>query len=436
MILRKGRITKDKLKNVAQFTSSIEKDYVLAEYDIKQSIVHTRALEKAGILTKTDSLKLVSGLEKLLKKVRQEPEFLKGNYEDIHMAIEEELGEIGKKLHAGRSRNDQIACDMRMYIRDSINRIIDGLTLTIKTLKDRDKEVEGKKVFIPAYTHLQRAQAVNLSTYLGVYINWFKRDKERLGELKKRVNQLPLGSAASASSNIKLDCNMIAQELGFSGIMANPMDAVSSRDYILEFANDLAILGVNLSRLAEDFIIFSSREFSFIELDESIADTSSIMPQKKNPDCLELIRSASGRMISTSVNLNVVMKGLPLTYNRDMQDDKEIFVSAQTAESIVNLLPDIFNNIKFNTIKMIDAAKEGFTDAADFAEYLVLKKNMDFRTAHQKTGKLVTKALKKGYSSLGELSFDDITKTVPEAGKDIFEFIEVKNAVKRRLHKK
>lgn len=435
MILRRGRINKDKLRKIAVFTSSIEKDNILAGYDIRQSIAHSRALEKAGIINAADSKKLVSGLENLLKKLDRDPDFFKGDYEDIHMAVEEKMGEIGRKLHAGRSRNDQIACDMRMYVRDMIHRIVKGLEIIVETFKAKDLDSDGRKVFLPAYTHLQRAQAVDLSTYLGVYSNWFNRDRERLTELKKRVNKLPLGSGAGASSNIKLDKQMLADELGFEGIIDNPMDAVSSRDYLQEFANDLVILGIHFSRMAEDFIIFSSREFSFIELDESIADTSSIMPQKKNPDCLELIRSAAGRIIGTAVNLAVVMKGLPLSYNRDMQDDKEIFVAAETVVNIVDLIPDILRNIRFNADRMCAAAGEGFTDAADFAEYLVIN-GMDFRTAHQKTGQLVRMGLEKGYCSIQDFSLEEINKTIPEAKKDVLEFIEIKNAVSRRLYKK
>jgi len=436
MILREGRLSKELLRNVSEFMSSIKKDRILAGYDIRQSIAHTRALEKAGIINSKDSGSLVSGLKKLLEELEKNEHLFEGQYDDIHMAVEEKLGETGKKLHAGRSRNDQVACDMRMYINDVIDRVVAGLEAVIKAINDKDKEVDGKRKFLPAYTHLQRAQAVDLATYLGLYFQWFKRDIERFKELQKSVNMLPLGSAAGASSSIKLDREMIAKELGFDGIIENPMDAVSSRDYILEFANNVSILGIHFSRMAEDFILFSTREFSFIELDESIADTSSIMPQKKNPDCFELIRSASGRLIGTAVSLAVVMKGLPLTYNRDMQDDKEIFNAAQTAQAVVYLLPDIIKNITFNTEKMHQAASEGFTDAADFAEYLVLKKGMEFRTAHQLIGKLVKKGLDEGLSNLAGFSLKEIQKVIPEVDEDVFEFIKIENAVARRLYDK
>ncbi len=432
MILRKGRIKKEMLKKVAVFASSISRDRILAEYDIIQSIAHTKALLKAEIITPSDSRDLISSLQKLKANLH----FLDGQYDDIHMAVEENLGDTGKKLHAGRSRNDQIACDMRMYVRDKTDKIINGLKKIIKAINKKDMDSDGRNVFLPAYTHLQRAQPVDLSTYLGVYNQWFKRDIERFKELYKRVNKLPLGSAAGASSNIKLDRAMIAEELGFDGVIENPMDAVSSRDYILEFANNISILGIHFSRMAEEFILFSTREFSFIELDESIADTSSIMPQKKNPDCLELIRSASGRLIGTAINLAVVMKGLPLTYNRDMQDDKEIFVSAKTVLTIIDLIPDILDNITFNTDKMAEAASDGFTDAADFAEYLVLKKGMEFRTAHQLTGTLIRKGLDKGYSNLADFPLKEIKEVIDNIDEDVFEFIDVKNAVRRRLYGK
>lgn len=436
MILRDGRLTKEMSGKVARFTSSIDKDRILAKYDIEQSIAHARALEKAGIISPEDSRKIISNLKELLGKLEENPDFFKGNYDDIHMAVEDKLGEIGKKLHAGRSRNDQVACDMRMYVRDMIDKITDGQEAVIKSINDKDKEQDGRKIFLPAYTHLQRAQAVDLSTYLGVYIQWFKRDIERFKELRKRVNRLPLGSAAGASSNIKLDREMIAKELEFDGVLENPMDAVSSRDHILEFANNISILGIHFSRMAEEFILFSTREFSFVDLDESISETSSIMPQKKNPDCFELIRSASGRLIGTAVNLSVVMKGLPLTYNRDMQDDKEIFAAADTVVAIINLIPELLSNMTFNTGNMNKAAGGGFTDAADFAEYLVLKKGMEFRTAHQLVGQLVRKGLDKGYCKLGDFSLEEIKESISEADEDVFEFINMENAVQRRLYGK
>ncbi|MFH1416499.1 MAG: argininosuccinate lyase [Elusimicrobiota bacterium] len=416
------------------FASSIKKDRILAEYDILQSMAHARALENAGIINEKDKKEIISGLEKMLEEYRKDNTFFDGKYDDIHMAVEEKLGECGKKLHAGRSRNDQVACDMRMYVRDSIGKITGALGSVSKALSAKADKIQSRTIFMPACTHMQRAQAVDMATYLGLYVEWFNRDKERLNDLLKRVNIMPLGSAAGAGTNIKLDRNILAQELGFDGFALNPMDAVSSRDYILEFANTLSILGVHFSRMAEEFVIFSTKEFSFIELDESIADTSSIMPQKKNPDCFELVRSASARMISTAVNLALLMKGLPLTYNRDMQDDKEIFVSVETALAVTELLPVLIENISFNIEKLSSAASEGFIDAADFAEYLVLEKKIEFRTAHQLTGELVRKGIEKGYSMIGDFPLEELQEIVPEAGKDAFEFIKTENAVKRRLY--
>lgn len=421
------------LKKIALFTSSVKKDYRLAEYDIRQSTAHARALGAAGIISRADSEKLISELAKLRAKMAKDEKFFSGDYDDVHMALEEKLGEIGKKLHAGRSRNDQVACDMRMYIRDSIKRITGKLELAIEAFRLKDLETGGKNVFMPAYTHMQKAQAVDLSTYLDVFRKWFARDVDRLNELHKRVNLMPLGAAAGAATNIKLDRKAVAQELGFDGLLENPMDAVSSRDYIQELANDLAVLGTHFSRMAEDFIIFSTREFGFIELDEAIADTSSIMPQKKNPDCLELIRSACAGLISTSVSISVMMKGLPLVYNRDMQNDKEIFAACETAETIADLVPDILANISFNTGRMCAAASDGFIEAADFAEYLVLK-GVDFRTAHQKTGQLVNAGIEKGYCSLKEFTLEEMKKLIPEAEMDVFDFIDIYKATGRRLY--
>lgn len=435
MILRKGRITKEKIRKIGAFTSSINVDYILAEYDIKQSIAHAKGLNRAGIIKKEDLNKIVSGLKKIEKKVVNTDYFKNKNYEDIHMAVEEELGEVGKKLHAGRSRNDQVACDMRMYLRDKVQEIAGGLDKIIESFKSKQKEYDAKNILLPFYTHLQKAQPIDLYTYLGVYIEWFKRDKQRFSQMIERINLLPLGSGAGACSNIKLDRKKIARELGFSGVIENPLDAVASRDYIIEFANACSVCGIHLSRLAEELIIFSTSEFSFVDIDENIADTSSIMPQKKNPDCIELIRAASGKVIGNSVNLMVVMKALPLSYNRDLQDDKAVFISAQALNEIVDIFPIILNNIHFNTDKMEEAALKGFTDACDFAEYLVLK-GMDFRVAHQKIGALVNQGIKKGYKNLSDFSVEELKKNIPEVQEDVFEFIDMRNAVKRRLHQK
>ncbi|MDA3792077.1 MAG: argininosuccinate lyase [Elusimicrobia bacterium] len=432
MVLRKGRISKEKLKEVMELTSSINKDYILAEYDLKQSMAHIRALAEAGIVDKKNSAKIEKELEQLLKKIKKDPCYFLGDYEDIHMAVEEELGELGEKLHAGRSRNDQVACDMRMYVRDKIGDIKTNLVAGVNAV--RAKIEKDGDMILPAYTHLQRAQAIDLKTYLETFILWFERDIERLKELSKRVNMLPLGAAAGASTGIKLNYGKIAKELGFDGIIKNSMDAVSSRDYILEFVNVLSVMGVHISRLAEDFVIYASREFSFIELDESISDTSSIMPQKKNPDCIELMRSAAGKLIGVQTGLASVVKGLPLMYNRDMQDDKEIFRAVKIAARITGLLPALFNNITFNAERLKDAASDGFTDATDFAEYLVLN-GIDFRAAHRKTGLIVKTGLEKGYNMIKSFSLQELQEAVPEVKEDVFNFIDIKEAVKRRMGK-
>ncbi|MGM0441434.1 MAG: argininosuccinate lyase [Elusimicrobiota bacterium] len=435
MILRKGRLTREKLEKISSFTSSLKEDYPLAEYDIKQSIVHAKALSKAGIITSKQKKEIVEGLKKIRTKLKEDSRFFQksGNYEDIHMAIEEKLGKLGKKLHAGRSRNDQVACDMRMFVMNAVDELIHGLENAVDTLRERDKDVGGGKILMPAFTHLQHAQAVDLSTYLGVFRNWFTRDIQRLKDLKKRVSILPLGSAAGASTNIKLDLEFIAGELGFREVAQNSMDAVSSRDYIMEFAGALAVIGVHFSRMAEDFIIYSSSEFFYIQFDQSIADTSSIMPQKKNPDVLELIRGSAARLISTANEIAVLMKGLPLTYNRDMQNDKEIIRASRLCTEIADIIPDILKNIEFNREKMEDEARYGFTDAADMAEYLVLE-GMEFRTAHEKVGKLVSRGIEKNCSNLSELSLKEMREVIPGIKEDVFDFIEVKNAVSRRLH--
>ncbi len=435
MILRDGMLQKGLSEKIAGFTSSVEKDAVFAEYDIRQSRVHARGLKEAGYISESDLTEIESALDRALEGFRKDPSGFSAGHDDIHMAVEAAMGEPGKKLHAGRSRNDQVACDMRMYLRDSVSRIIDYLETAVESLRQKDLETGGSSVYMPAYTHLQRGQAVNLSTYLGVYRSWFGRDIERFRQLRERINRLPLGAAAGASTGIKLDVGMMAEELGFDSVIENSMDAVSSRDHILEFASACALMGVNFSRLAEEFVLFASREFSFIELDDSIAETSSIMPQKKNPDCLELIRGAAGRLAGISSGLVTVMKGLPLTYNRDMQEDRMVIDAASLAESIADIIPDILRNISFNTEKMGAAAREGFTDAADMAEYLV-GKGMDFRSAHQAAGRLARVGLKRGYGNFSDFSLQDIREEAPLADEDVFEYIRMENAVERRFSKR
>ncbi len=436
MVLRKGRLTKELNEEVRRFTSSLENDLFLAPYDIRQSIAHTHALEKAGVISASDSKKLVSGLKKIKIKIEKNPAFLSSGADDIHMAIEEKLGKIGEKLHAGRSRNDQVACDMRMYVRDSASELEAEIEKLQRAIKVADISAGGEKALIPVYTHMQRAQAVTLSTHLGVYRAWLQRDRQRLAQLRQRANRLPLGSGASAGTGIKLDLEMIASELGFEGIIENPIDAVSSRDYIQEFSCVISIFAIHLSRMAEDLIIFSTSEFDFITLSEEISETSSIMPQKKNPDCLELVRSASSRLCGISSGLMTLMKGLPLSYNRDMQDDKQIYPASRLACTLARVVATVIKNVEFNTGSMEKAAREGFTDAADFAEYLTLKKGVDFRQAHRLTGLLVLDGIKKGYRAIAHFSINEIKKAVPEADEDLYDFMRPENAVQRRLGKK
>ena len=433
MVLREGRFGKAMNEGIEAFSSSLKKDRFLAPYDIRQSIAHARALEKAGVISSGDRDRIVASLESTGRKIKQDPAYLSEGADDIHMAIEQELGDIGKKLHAGRSRNDQVACDMRMYVRDSSRRLVSEIRKLLDSIDEADRVSSAKDSLIPVYTHMQRAQSVNLSAQLGAYSSWLVRDIERLEQVQKRANLLPLGSGASAGSNIKLDIAMMADELGFEGIIRNTVDAVSGRDYVLEYASALSIFSLHLSRMAEDFIIFATKEFNFIELSDEIADTSSIMPQKKNPDCLELVRSASARIGGNCFSLFMLMKSLPLSYNRDMQDDKLIYDAAEGACELAGVMNTVMGNISFNREKMKKAACSGFTDAADFAEYLVLNKTMDFRDAHRVTGMLVREGIEKAYESISDFSLEEIKNHVPNISKDVFEFIDPGNAVQRRL---
>ncbi len=435
MILRKGRLKKDQIKKIAEFTSSIEEDRALAFYDIRQSVAHARALKKAGYLSEEEFKEISSGLSDVKKKLEKDPGFFGSEHDDIHMAVESELGKAGEKLHAGRSRNDQVACDVRMYLRDAVKEIVKGLDEVRDVLEEKISEPGIAGACMPFYTHLQRAQPINLGTYLELYRCWFSRDKERFLQLNKRINRLPLGAAAGASTSIKTDRESVAKELGFEGTIDNSLDAVASRDHVIEFACACSTIGTHFSRMAEELILFASKEFSFIDIDESIAETSSIMPQKKNPDCLELIRSAAGKLNGNTVSILTIMKGLPLTYNRDLQNDRVVFDSARTVIRILEIMPHIIRNISFNLKRMSDAAREGFTDAADFAEYLV-SKGMEFRRAHRIVGELVKEGIERGYENFSDYPVKEILSRVPRAEEDFRDIIKMEEAVARRIRKK
>jgi argininosuccinate lyase len=416
-----GRFKKTINKEMEEFISSLSFDKKLVKYDLLGSIAHTQMLGKCKIITKEETDKIVEGLKQILKEVREDKvEIVTGEAEDIHSWVEnklkEKIGAITGKLHIARSRNDQIVLDERMYLKEEVLKI-QGL------LKDLQKSliVTAQKnlgVIMPGYTHLQHAQPLLFSHHLMAYFYMFERDKGRMQDLYKRIDVLPLGSAALAGTSFPIDREYVALQLGFGGISENSLDAVSDRDFILEFLSASAILMMHLSRLGEEMVLWSSQEFDFIELDDSFCTGSSIMPQKKNPDAAELIRGKTGRIYGNLLNLLTVMKALPLAYNHDMQEDKEpLFDTVSTLESSLFLMSKMIETMQINKEKMEKGTKNDFSTATELADYLV-KKGLSFREAHKLVGKIVLYCLENNNHlenlALSELkafhkSFDEST---------------------------
>ncbi|MDL1956144.1 MAG: argininosuccinate lyase [Candidatus Desulfofervidus auxilii] len=428
-----GRFSKETAKEVEEFTSSLSFDKRLYKQDIFGSIAHVKMLSKQGIISEKDAKAIIKALEEIKKEIE------KGNFkflpsdEDIHTAIErvlrEKLGNIAAKLHTARSRNDQIVLDMRLFLKEEIKEIIKLIQNLQKVLLSLAKK--NIDIILPGYTHLQRAQPVLLSHHLLAYVEMFKRDIERFKDCYRRVDVMPLGSAALAGTSFPIDRDYVAELLGFSQISQNSMDAVSDRDFILEFLSNSTILAMHLSRMAEELIIWNTQEFNFIEIDDAFCTGSSIMPQKKNPDVLELIRGKTGRVYGNLIAVLTMMKGLPLTYNRDMQEDKEpLFDTIDTIKPSLKLLAILWENIKFKKENMIKATEKGFLLATDLADYLVTK-GLPFREAHNLVGEIVKYCQEKG-KELYELSIKEIKKFSDLFEDDIKEVLNIENAIKRK----
>jgi argininosuccinate lyase len=428
-----GRFVTNTADSVEAFTASIAVDARLYRHDIMGSIAHAKMLAKQRIIPARDGQKIVRGLQ----AVEREIDAGKFNFshadEDIHMNIERRLTELigpaGGKLHTGRSRNDQVALDMRLYLRDEVKTIIDSL----RTLQ-RDLARCAKKsldVILPGYTHLQRAQPVLLSHHLLAYHDMFERDGERLSGCLERIDVLPLGSGALAGTTFPIDRVYVARLLGFSRISKNSIDAVSDRDFLIEFVAAAAILFVHLSRLAEELVLWSSQEFGFIELPDGYCTGSSMMPQKKNPDVPELIRGKSGRVFGHLQALLTIMKGLPLAYNRDMQEDKvPLFDTADTAKASVKIMAEVIGGIKIRRERMWRAAQDGFMNATDLADYLVAR-GMPFRTAHEVAGKVVQFCLAQG-KRIEELPLAELRNFSDRIEKNVYDYLSVEAVVGRR----
>ena len=425
-----GRFQEPTDKDVEAFTASIHFDRRLYRQDIEGSIAHARMLASQKIITKKEEKAILSGLKMIGKDIEAGRFVFNPDDEDIHMAIEKSLisriGKAGGKLHTGRSRNDQVSLDVRLYLRDEIRRILELLSIFKKSLTDlAKKEI---KTIMPGYTHLQKAQPVLLSHHLLAYWEMIDRDEARLLDCQKRVNILPLGAAALAGTNLPIDRKQVADLLNFPAISENSMDTVSDRDFIAEFIFAACLIMMHLSRFCEDLILWSSSEFGFVEISDSFTTGSSIMPQKKNPDVAELVRGKTGRVYGHLVSLLTVLKGLPMTYNRDLQEDKEpLFDTVDTVKGCVKTLASMIRHLQFNRLRMREEAAKGFSTATDLAEYLVMK-GVPFRESHGIVGRLVAYSIRSG-KALHDLTLSEYRKFYQGFDEDIFACLKIENAV-------
>jgi argininosuccinate lyase len=428
-----GRFTKTAEEWVDEFAASIPFDQELVEEDIEGSIAHVTMLGKCGILPEEDVKKIKAGLLTLLEKAKKQELEFSVAYEDIHLNIEkmliDEIGPVGGKLHTGRSRNDQVATDMHLYLRKRVNEIIE-LIKELQTVLI-EKAEEHVETLIPGYTHLQRAQPVSFAHHLMAYFWMLERDRQRFTESLKRINQSPLGAGALAGTTFPIDRQLTAELLGFAGIYENSIDAVSDRDFIIEFLSNSSLLMMHLSRFCEELILWSSQEFQFIEMDDAFATGSSIMPQKKNPDMAELIRGKTGRVYGNLFALLTVMKGTPLAYNKDMQEDKEgMFDTVKTVIGSLKVFAGMIATMKVNTNVMEKATKQDFSNATELADYLAAK-GVPFRKAHEIVGKLVLTCIEKGIF-LADLPLAEYKKASELFEADIYEALSPYTAVNRR----
>ena len=431
-----GRFTKETDQVVYDFNASISFDKRLYKEDIKGSIAHVTMLAAQGVLNRDEQQEIVKGLESILKDVESGKLEISEKYEDIHSFVEavliERIGDAGKKLHTGRSRNDQVALDMKLYIREEIDMMDLSLRALLETLLNlMEKHTD---TVMPGFTHLQKAQPVTLAHHLGAYFEMFRRDRERLADTRCRMNLCPLGAGALAGTTYPLDREFTASLLGFAGATRNSMDSVSDRDYLIEFLSDLSMIMMHLSRFSEEIILWNSNEYGFVELDDTYATGSSIMPQKKNPDIAELVRGKTGRVYGALISLLTTMKGLPLAYNKDMQEDKEFsFDAIDTVKGCVLLFTGMLSTIQFKEENMAASARKGFTNATDAADYLV-GKGVPFRDAHGIVGRLVLRCIEEG-KAMDDLTMEEYRQESDAFGDDIYEAISMKTCVEKRLTK-
>ena len=428
-----GRFTKEINQLVYNFNASITYDQKFYKQDILGSIAHVTMLAKQGILTDDERQQIVDGLQGILKDIENGTLEITMEHEDIHTFVEanliERIGDAGKKLHTGRSRNDQVALDMKLYIRDEIVAINDLLKAQMEVIHRIMKE--NIDTFMPGFTHLQKAQPVTLAHHFGAYFEMFRRDRSRLRDIYDRMNYCPLGAGALAGTTYPLDREYTASLLQFDGPTLNSMDSVSDRDYLIELLSAMSTIMMHLSRFCEEIILWNSNEYRFVEIDDSYSTGSSIMPQKKNPDIAELVRGKTGRVYGALVSMLTTMKGIPLAYNKDMQEDKELtFDAIDTVKGCLALFTGMIDTMKFNKDNMAASAKNGFTNATDAADYLV-NHGVPFRDAHGIIGQLVLLCIDKGIS-LDELPLEEYQKVSPVFQDDIYEAIAMKTCVEKR----
>ena len=429
-----GRFTKEENQLVHNFNESLSFDQKFYHQDIEGSIAHVTMLAKQGVVSEDDKKAIIDGLKGILADLESGKLVFTKEHEDIHSFVEanltERIGEAGKRLHTGRSRNDQVALDMKLYCRDEIDEI-DGL---VKTLLEELLKImkENLETWMPGFTHLQKAQPVTLAHHMGAYFEMFRRDRGRLHDIRKRMNYCPLGSGALAGTTYPLDREYTAQLLGFDGPTLNSMDSVSDRDYVIELLSALSTIAMHLSRFCEEIIIWNSNEYRFVEIDDAYSTGSSIMPQKKNPDIAELVRGKAGRVYGALMSILTVMKGIPLAYDKDMQEDKELtFDAIDTVKGSLALFTGMISTMTFNKNRMEDSAKNGFTNATDAADYLV-NHGVPFRDAHGIVGQLVLMCIEKN-CALDDLSLEEFKSISPVCEEDVYEAISMKTCVQKRV---
>ena len=429
-----GRFSSSTAASVEEFTASHQFDRELYRHDIAGSRAHARMLARQGLINNDECEQIINGLDQIEGSIDKGNFEFKNELEDIHMHIEkalaDKIGPAGAKLHTARSRNDQVALDLRLYLREETGLIIELLSDLQRAFVKLARRYMG--TIMPGYTHLQRAQPLLLSHHLLAYFEMFGRDRDRMSDCLKRINVMPLGAAALAGTGLPIDRESVAAELGFPAVTANSMDTVGDRDFAVEFTAVAALTQIHLSRLSEELVLWSSEEFSYVTLADSHCTGSSIMPQKKNPDIPELIRGKSGRVVGNLMSLLTILKGLPMTYNRDLQEDKEpVFDTVKTLSSCLAITAEMLENLEFNTARLAEATSTGgFMTATDLADYLVTKA-MPFRQAHSVVGKVVAYCLDQG-KDLPDLSIEELKKFAVEIDEDVFALLTVEGSVKSR----